>query len=59
MINLFSGLSRIVSMAGIGGIAQTVSTQLLAKLADPNLTEEAFAALVIEAEKAGYDLARA
>jgi len=53
---MFYALSRFVSMAGIGGIAQTVSTDLLARLAEPNLTDEQFRLLQQEAAAAGYEL---
>jgi hypothetical protein len=53
---MFKTLSRFVSMAGIGGIAQTVFTDLLARLADPNLSDEEFRALQDDAARAGFEL---
>lgn len=55
----FRAASRFVAMAGIGGIAQSVATDLLAKLAEPKLTDEEFEKLKKEAEDRGYVLKRA
>jgi hypothetical protein len=52
----FRSISRFVAMAGIGGIAQTVSTDLLARLAKPGLTDADFAQLQKDAEEQGYVL---
>jgi hypothetical protein len=56
---LFRCLSRFVAMAGIGGIAQSVATDLLARLANPRLNDEEFENLRREAEQRGYVLERA
>ena len=56
MTKIFHFISRMVALAGIGGIAQTVATNLLAKLATPGLTDAEFRALQEEARKQGYVL---
>jgi hypothetical protein len=53
---LFRSISRFVAMSGIGGIAQTVSSSLLAELAKPGLTDEQFTKLQAEAAAQGYVL---
>lgn len=55
---VFRCLSRFVAMAGIGGIAQSVATDLLARLANPALTDQEFQSLQREAEERGYALER-
>ena len=55
----FRAISRFVAMAGIGGIAQSVASDLLARLAKPELTDEEFDMLQREAEQRGYVLERA
>ena len=47
---------RFVSLPGIGGIAQTVATELLARLADPSLSDADFEELQAEARAKGYRL---
>ncbi len=59
MSKLFRCMSRFVAMAGIGGIAQSVATDLLARLSNPNLNDQEFEHLRKEAEKRGYVLERA
>ena len=53
---IVAGLSRFVSLAGIGGISQTVANELVAQLADPDLSERDFQRLVKKAESMGYVL---
>ncbi|WOD37329.1 hypothetical protein [Nodosilinea sp. E11] len=55
---LFRTISRFVAMAGIGGIAQSVATDLLARLADQELTDKEFKSLQNDAQKRGYTLDR-
>jgi hypothetical protein len=56
MKTTFSFISRFVAMAGIGGIAQSVASDLLAKLSNPNLSNAEFDILKRDAESRGYIL---
>jgi hypothetical protein len=56
---MFRFISRFVSMSGIGGISQSVSSQLLARLAEPDLSDEEFSQLQADAEEKGYELSKA
>jgi hypothetical protein len=56
---MFRFLARFVSMSGIGGIAQSVATNLLARLADPDLSDEEFKKLQDEAAEQGFILSPA
>ena len=59
MSRIFRCMSRFVAMAGIGGIAQSVASDLRARLAKPGLQDTEFRKLQAEAEKRGYVLERA
>lgn len=59
MKTVFSFISRFVAMAGIGGIAQSVASDLLARLSKPGLTDEEFDRLKHDAEALGYTLDKA
>lgn len=50
------GVSNFVSVFGVGGISQSVAGNVVARCADPNLTDEQFEALAKEVEKEGYEL---
>jgi hypothetical protein len=59
MKTVFGFISRFVSMAGIGGIAQSVASDLLARLSNPALTDDEFNKLKLEAQSRGYILEQA
>lgn len=59
MLRLFNCISRFVAMSGIGGIAQSVASDLLTRLARPDLTDDDLRQLQQEAESRGYVLERA
>lgn len=37
-----NGMSNVVSVFGVGGISQSVAGHVVARCADPNLTEEEY-----------------
>lgn len=53
---LFKSMSLLASVAGIGGISQSVAGHVVAKCADPTLTDSEFNELVEEVAKEGYEL---
>jgi hypothetical protein len=56
---LFSRVAKIAMLPGIGGISQSVAGQLVARCADPSLTNAEFEALITEAKEKGYELSKA
>ena len=55
---LMSHITKIAMLPGIGGISQAVAGELVARCADPTLTNDEFDALVAKAAAQGYELAR-
>jgi hypothetical protein len=52
----FTGMSKVVSMFGIGGISQSVASDVVARCADPTLSDAEFEALKRDVAKRGYSL---
>jgi hypothetical protein len=49
-------VARTFSVPGIGGISQAVAGDIVAKCADPSLSDQEFARLMDQAESQGYEL---
>lgn len=54
--SMLRAVSHVCAIAGVGGISQSVAGHVVAKCADPNLTEEQFRQLIEEVSKEGYEL---
>ncbi len=54
--HIFKGMQKVASVWGIGGISQGVASDVVATIADPNLSEEDFRALQADVASKGYEL---
>lgn len=54
--HVFKGMQKVASVWGIGGISQGVAGEVVARIADPNLSDEDFRALQEDVATRGYEL---
>jgi hypothetical protein len=53
---VFTGMQKVASVFGIGGISQGVAGDVVRRLADPDLSDAEFQALQVDVARRGYEL---